>query len=697
MSVTFLPERLGQGLLSAPAGVAAPVNAETAPMRVTYVLILRLLLLLAATAPGIARAGVALPEAQRPLSVGTLTLTPCQAQYDDYCGSFERPLDPAGRVPGRLRIGFEWYPRRDRAHPALGTIAAQEGGPGYSTTGSRDGYVRLFEPLREHRDLLLMDKRGTGRSGALECPSLQGAGLPSIAAYTACGAKLGPAAWFYSTAFAADDLAALMDALDLAKLDFYGDSYGTFVGQVFAVRHPDRLRTLVLDSAYPVRGLSPWFESEYQTAPRALGIVCRRSPSCASLSGDPVARLERLVRAVRAHPLVGEAPDQDGTMRPVTVDPPALFLLLDFAGNTPIVWRDFDAATRSYLDEGDGLPLLRLVAESVYGNALGGGPATDFSVGLAAAVQCADYPQLFDYADPPARRRERIAAGVAAERAVRPAVFAPFTVDEVLAAPYQPIPVETCQGWPAPPRGIVAGHPAEGLAFPTLPVLVINGEVDTITSPRDGRQAARLFSWPRLVLVDNAVHETAIGDGGYFVPPFGGDLARCAQPIVLRFIDSGGDPGDTRCAAETRPIRTVPAFHRLVEDTAPAHSLLDGTEARALRAASAAAEAVGDVVARYYLTASGHGAGLRGGSFVLRPTADGYRFALDGVRFVEDLAVSGMIVWDQERGTILARVRLTGAASGELSLTWNDRETDAACLIAGIVDGHPLNATRIAP
>lgn len=652
-------------------------------------------------ATGLARPPQARAEvdeaARAPLTVGTVELQPCQGQYGGYCGHIERPLDPAGRIPGTIRVGFEWYPRARQNQPSLGTIAAQEGGPGYSTTGSRDGYVRLFASLRDRRDILLMDKRGTGDSDPVRCPSLQRAGTPSIQDYTACGQALGPAAWLYGTAFAADDLAALLDALTLGKIDLYGDSYGTFFGQVFAARHPDRLRTLVLDSAYPVIGLTPWFASEYQTAPRALRIVCARSPSCAALPGGPVTRLDRLVELLRAHPLHGVAPDQDGRPRAVTADPATLFLLLDFAGNAPIVWRDFDAAARAYLDGHDGLPLLRLVAESVGGNELGTQAPDAYSVGLFAAVQCADYPQPFNYAAGPALRARQIAGAVAAESALRPSVYAPFTVAEALAAPYQPIAAQTCAGWPAPPSGIPPARPTGGRAFPDVPVLVLNGEVDTITSPQDGREAALLFPWPRYVLVANAIHETAIGDGGVFVPPFGGDLAHCVQPIVLRFVASGGDPGDTSCAAQVRPIRTVPAFAARAQDLPPALSRLPGTPATKLSFAAAAAEAVGDAVARYFVTQSGSGAGLRGGRFQLTATDTGYRFDLDGVRFVDDLAVAGSITWNQVTGQIEANVRLFGAADGTLQISWNDIETDATCLIQGEIGSEPVLATRIAP
>ncbi len=636
-------------------------------------------------------------DARAPISVGAVRLDPCQPEYGGYCGHIDRPLDPSGRIAGTQRVAFEWYPRAAAGLPSLGTIAAQEGGPGYSTTGSRDGYVRLFAPLRDRRDILLIDKRGTGKSDPIDCPDLQRPGLPGIADYTACGRALGAAAWLYGTAFAADDVAAVLDALRLGKIDLYGDSYGTFFGQVFAARHPDRLRTLILDSAYPVIGLTPWFASEYETAPRALRLVCARSPSCAALPGDPVARLDRLVRALRRLPVHGSAPDQDGHPRAVTADPATLFLLLDFAGNAPVVWRDFDAAARVYLDQSDALPLLRLLAESLGGNALGAELPQEYSVGLFAAVQCADYPQPFDYAATLPERREQVAAAVAAESALRPAVYAPFTLAEALAAPYQPIAARTCVGWPAPPPGITPARPAGGRPFPDLPVLVLNGEVDTITSPRDGREAALLFPWPRFVLVANAIHETAIGDGGVFVPPFGGDLAHCVQPIVLRFVASGGNPGDTSCAARVRPIRTVPAFAARTGEVAPAASRLPGADPAALRVAAAAAAAVGDVIARYYVTDSGSGAGLRGGHFHLAPTETGYRFALDGVRFTADLAVSGSIAWDQVSGNIRADVTLAGVAEGALRIAWNDIETDAQCTIDGTIGGAAVSATQPAP
>jgi len=631
------------------------------------------------------------------ITVGSLTLSPCQAEYGGYCGHIDRKLDPNSRVAGTIRVGFEWYPRRNTDRVSLGTISANEGGPGYSTTGSRDGYVRMLDPLRDRRDILLMDKRGTGTSDPLNCPSLQGNASLSEADYAQCGRELGAKAWLYGSAFAADDLAAVLDGLGVTKIDYYGDSYGTFFGEVFAARHPDRLRTLVLDSAYPARHLNPWFPTEYGEAPKALDLTCERTPGCPAL-GSPSRRLATLVAALRNDPLGGVAPDGDGRQTRVVATPKTLFTTLDLAGNSPITWRDFDAAGRAWLDERDGAPLLRLVAEGLSGAATGNAAAHEFSGALATAVICSDYTQLFDYGASLPDRHKQFAAAIEAQHARRPALYAPFTIDEAVQAPYQPLEAGVCLDWPAPPPGIAPGAPLGSAGLPNLPVLVINGELDTVTSPPEGRQAAALFPAARMILVANAIHQTAIGDGGAEVPPFGGDLALCASGIVRRFIGGNGDPGDVSCAAHVRPTRAVSAFSRLAAQVEPARAVA-GNEADepALRIASAATETIGDVVARYYVTQSGRDVGLRGGVWTLHPTATGYRFVMLNNRWTDDLTVSGVIDWNQVTGDIGATVELSGVAKGRLQVDWNDRKTDAVATLHGMIAGARVAAERSAP
>jgi len=53
----------------------------------------------------------------------------------------------------------------------------------------------------------------------------------------------------YSMALHADDLAALLDALEIERAHIGGISYGAEISLVFALRHPERTRSLVLSSA----------------------------------------------------------------------------------------------------------------------------------------------------------------------------------------------------------------------------------------------------------------------------------------------------------------------------------------------------------------------------------------------------------------------------------------------------------------
>lgn len=632
------------------------------------------------------------------IQVGGVTLTACQADFGGFCGKIDRPLDPAGTLPGTVAIGFEFYPHRDAGQPAEGVVLAQEGGPGYSSTGTREGYLRLFEPLRGRRDVLLVDKRGTGLSDPIQCQALQEAGEFVPAAIAACGKQLGPAAWLYGTAPAADDVAAVLDALQIGKVDYYGDSYGTWFGQVFAQRHPDRLRTIVLDSAYPTLGLSPWFETEWATARDGFELACQRSPSCRALGGRSLDRIEKLAAALRARPGKAEGPDGDGNTVGIAVDAPTLFLTMNSAGGSPTFYRDLDAAARAYLDAKDPAPLHRLMAEAASWNTPGSDP-TAFSTALYVSVVCSDYPRLFRADASRAERRRQLLRATAQKQAIEPGVYAPFTIAEVDASPHKWERRDLCLEWPAPPKGVVPGTAADPkVPFPNVPTLVLSGDIDSVTSPIEGLETARLFPDATYVQVRNLTHITAITDQAIFVPPVGADATGCVAPIVLNFVRSGGDAGDTSCTQRIRPIRTVPAFAVHAADVAPATADNGNAATDAdLRLASAAAETAGDVLARYFVNSGGSGVGLRGGTFKFEASDTGHSFTLDQLRWAEDLAVSGTIRWNQSTGDVTAELTLAGAATGTLALAWNDRDTDAVARITGTIDGRAVAAERIAP
>ena len=619
------------------------------------------------------------------IKVGQFTLLLCNTDYTGYCGALEVPIDPTGVVHGNITVGFEYYPRRDTEHASLGVILPQEGGPGYSSTGTRDFYLGLFDPLRDRRDILIIDKRGTGLSDPIDCPGLQ-AGSAELSAVADCANQLGSAAWLYGTALASGDIVAVLDALDIDRVDFYGDSYGTFVGQVFAALYPQRVRSIVLDSAYPVRAPDAWFPTDWATAWAGLDLSCARSPSCTALGGSASSRMQALIDAIRSQPISGRAPDGFGVLQPTTVDTGALIRLIDASGDGASIYRDIDAAARAWLNDHDARPILRMVAENE--TATDDDPA-DFSYGLYTAVICQDYPLLYDLKAAANVRTRQYANALDQARAQRADLFAPFTLDEGLDSQVYITPLDTCLPWPAPPKGIVPGAPLQPkLQFPAIPTLVLSGDLDSVTSPADAQQVTDQFPNATHVIVPNLTHVVA-----------GGDLVGCTSSIVLQFVRNLA-VGDTRCTARVRAVRTLPKFARYASNLAPIAALA-GNKASAgqRRIAAAALETAGDAIAQWYATWGTELRGLRKGTFSYVETANGYEFTLHNDRWTEDVAVSGTVSWNTNTNVVKAAITLSSDAgsSGTLDLRWNDADVNAIATIKGTIDGVAVNGQRIAP
>jgi pimeloyl-ACP methyl ester carboxylesterase len=625
------------------------------------------------------------------LRVGSLTLRSCR-EGQAFCGSLDRALDPSGTVLGTIRIGFEFYPHTDNSQPPMEAIVAEEGGPGYGSTGSRAGYLELFAPLHDRRDILLVDNRGTGKSQALDCPRVQREPNPRFAGIRACGAQLGDTAYLYGSGLAADDLAAVLDGLNIPIINLYGDSYGTFFSQTFAGRHPERLRSVILDSAYPPVDQSPWYPEIATTARFAFDAACQRSPTCSSLPGSSMARITKLAESLRAHPFTGYARDGAGVLRKTRADAANLDYLMVSNATVSVVYRELDPAARAYLEHGDPAPLLRLLAENHSADESGGvSDPADYSQALFVSVSCSDYPQIYDLTLPVAERKFQRNQVIAEEQQKHPNVYAPFTVEEFDQIPLDTSVLDLCLVWPPP---VVAayppGHPVPPHAqFTKAPVLVLSGDLDSLTPAREGKHAAKLFENGRQIIVENSFHVTADGDED-----------NCASVIAQRFVRDL-DPGDTSCVNRIAEVHLVPKFVPTaaeVEAATPTGGN-EGTDAD-LRVAAAAAYTVGDVLARWWVNYSGNGAGFRGGHFHYRSPSNLTYFHLDKLKWVEDIDISGQMIWDYNYpGSVNAHIKLNGPATnpGELVLTWDSRVPLAQAVITGKIGGRKIAATMYAP
>jgi pimeloyl-ACP methyl ester carboxylesterase len=619
-----------------------------------------------------------------PALVPVAITAPCPAEARDLgaavrCGYVTVQLDrdaagPAGRT---IRIYFERYLRRDRSRPAESTVVSIEGGPGYSTTADRYGRVELWRPVSLRRNLLLVDLRGTGRSGALRCKAFARSTSDYVARAGRCAAQLGPSRDLYATGRAVEDIESVLRALGATTIDLYGDSYGTYAAQAFALRHPERLRTLALDGAYPLPGTDPTFADLASAVRRGLRLACARRDGCPArrLGVDPVDLVRSFAARLRSRPITGIAPDGDGTPTRVRLDELAFAQVVGSTYYHYAVWRDLLAAIVS-ARRGDDAPILRLAAETVVVDAGGDDPPT-FSEAAYLAVICHDYPQPWDPSTPLDGRAAEAARLIAA---YPPGAFWPLSPAAWTGVQYEG--VLACLRWPSPADSDTP-EPL-GAVYPRVPTLVLNGDLDTITTSAQAREVARRFPRSRFVEVRNSVHVTALYD-----------LDDCASRIYWRFVRTRS-AGDTSCARRIPEQHVAPSFPLRIGDVRPAWRRAgDGSLVRDRRLAAAAAATVADVVSRWWANYDGSGRGLRGGTWTYEGDAP-VAFELRDVELVPGVRVTGSAGWFYG-GATSARVTVAGGGSnGTLTIEWPSRPA-ARAQLRGDVDGRRVRATMLAP
>ncbi len=205
------------------------------------------------------------------------------------CGTLSVPENPDRPHGRRLAISVAVIPAR-HAPALVDPLVVLQGGPGEDTISSAAYYAERFAPLLDDRDLLLVDQRGTGKSGALPC-TLYSAGDPALslrevfplAAVRHCAQRLKARADLAQYTFDrfVNDLEQVRRALGYGALNLYAGSYGTRAAQVYMRSFPASVRTAYLGSAVPMDAANPLaFAKTAQTALETLFSSCSADAAC---------------------------------------------------------------------------------------------------------------------------------------------------------------------------------------------------------------------------------------------------------------------------------------------------------------------------------------------------------------------------------------------------------------------------------
>jgi pimeloyl-ACP methyl ester carboxylesterase len=173
------------------------------------------------------------------------------------CHIISVPEDRANPASGRtVDLHVAILPARV-PKPAPTPLFILAGGPGQAA-GEFGGLINgLLDRVRETRDIVLMDQRGTGKSGPLRCrfgrQTLEQSMDPDALTKALEGCRrdwtADPA--LYSTLEVIDDVDAVRSRLGYPQLDLWGGSWGTRTALLYIRAYPDRVRSAVLDGVTP--------------------------------------------------------------------------------------------------------------------------------------------------------------------------------------------------------------------------------------------------------------------------------------------------------------------------------------------------------------------------------------------------------------------------------------------------------------
>ena len=340
-----------------------------------------------------------------PFYAQTLTWASCRGGFE--CATLEVPVDY--QDPGGATIGVALLKDpADSTADRVGSLVVNPGGPGAPGTSYAESSSFAFrDVIRRDFDIIGFDPRGTGDSNPVDC--ISDSDLDALSAadpepdtpeegrqlqqsfegfFQGCIDNSDGLIDHVTTVATARDLDVLRAALGEVSMLYFGASYGTKLGAIYADLFPDKVGRMVLDGAVDLsidsRQLSLDQAGGFEVALRSYVQSCVDDGDC--FLGDSLdeglSTIQGLIADVDSQPL----PTRDGDR--VLAVGNAFFGLVAPLYNRDY-WSILDQALQLGL-ENDGTLLLRL--SDLYQSREDDGTYSDNSAEAIVAINCLDDP-----------------------------------------------------------------------------------------------------------------------------------------------------------------------------------------------------------------------------------------------------------------------------------------------------------------
>lgn len=422
--------------------------------------------------------------------------------YD--CAAMKAPLDyrkPAGRTIDVALI------RRKATGPnarRIGSLVLNFGGPGVSGVSGLPEFLDQYKPLLDRYDLVSFDPRGVGATIPVRCGKT--ADDTGYDGADACAEHSGALLPYVGTSHTARDLDLMRYLLGDERLHYFGVSYGTALGAVYAHLYPAHVGRLVLEASVdPTEDLA---QEQVSQAKAVQAAFDRFAAHCAAHirpcpTGDGPEEAAR--RMARLAGRLEKKPAPAGSGRNLDADDLA-HAVSGHLGLGTDGWSPLAKALTALIDHNDGRPLSK-GADDI-GSADPAATSRDSSIPAQTAITCADSSLRPGF--------ERLDRDEARIKAASPVFGASWSTGVYL-----------CYDWPFDGERATLQVNADGAA----PVLVVGGTGDPTTPYPGARHMARALG------VGVGVLLTAEEEGHGTYPH-----NRCVTETVDQYLRTGRTP-----------------------------------------------------------------------------------------------------------------------------------------------------------
>ncbi|MFF8970467.1 alpha/beta hydrolase [Streptomyces sp. NPDC014995] len=284
------------------------------------------------------------------------------------CATVKAPLDWSKPDGDTIDLALVRAKASGSGSKRIGSLLFNFGGPGGSGVSTLPAYGSTVSSLRERYDLVSWDPRGVGASEGIRCRSdkrIQAAesvdSTPDTAAeeraYLAdaadfgkgCEKAAGSLLAHVSTTDTARDMDLMRQVLGDTKLHYFGISYGTELGGVYAHLFPKNVGRLILDAV-----VDPSADSVGHAKNQARGFQLALDNYLKSTGQDPEqgsAKIADLLKRIDSKPL----PTSSGRELTQTLAVTGIVLPLYSQESWPTLTSALESA-----EQGDGSELLTL-------------------------------------------------------------------------------------------------------------------------------------------------------------------------------------------------------------------------------------------------------------------------------------------------------------------------------------------------